>query len=387
VYRVMVLSAVASLAACSTQSASLPGSAAATAPSYAAARLNPKVSFQLLYSFEGSPDAATPKAGLVEFGEKFYGTTAGGGTENQGAVFELTPSRAERVLHSFSNKNGDGFHPQGALVALGGVLYGTTTDGGANGAGTVYQIKTDGTEKVIYSFTAATGAAPLGDLVAVPGVLCGTTSRGGSSDKGTVYCVTLDGRQHVLLHNFAGGADGADPRAGLLYEDRHLYGTTFRGGALDKGTIFDIADKVERVLYSFKGDPSDGARPEAALTALGGVLYGTTARGGFGTLFSCTKQGDESLLHRFTMDQGTYPVAKPTAVNGVLYGTTSDGGITSDGTVYELAPGKSLRVLYKFKNEDGSKPLGALIPSGNALYGTTAAGGKHNRGTVFAITP
>jgi uncharacterized repeat protein (TIGR03803 family) len=381
--RIFALTAVASLVACSTQSASLPLTTA-IAPPRAALRVDPNGTFRLLYGFKGSPDGAVPKAGLVEFEKNFYGTTSVGGTENQGTVFELTPGGTERVLHSFSDKNGDGIRPDGGLAVANGTFYGTTTEGGANGAGTVYQITKDGTEKIIYSFAAATGAAPRGNLVAVPGLLCGTTSGGGSSDNGTVYCVTLDGR-HRLLHDFAGGTDGARPLAGLLYEDRHLYGTTFRGGAFDKGTIFDIADMKERVLYSFKGGASDGSRPEGALVAMGGVLYGATTGSGAGWIIRCTKQGDESTLHRFTIGEGISPAAL-TTVNGVLYGTAAEGGPANDGTVYELVPGKSFRVLHKFAFDEGRGP-GPLIVSNNELYGTTVVGGADGRGTVFAIAP
>lgn len=47
--------------------------------------------FSVLHTFTGSPDGATPYAGLIMDGQaNLYGTTWGGGKYNQGTVFELT---------------------------------------------------------------------------------------------------------------------------------------------------------------------------------------------------------------------------------------------------------------------------------------------------------
>jgi uncharacterized repeat protein (TIGR03803 family) len=54
----------------------------------------------------------------------FYGTTQFGGVRGCGTVFKLTKSGKETVLHSFGNK--DGVYPMGGVIAVGGVLYGTT---------------------------------------------------------------------------------------------------------------------------------------------------------------------------------------------------------------------------------------------------------------------
>lgn len=63
-----------------------------------------------------------------------------------------------------------------------------------------------------------------------------------------------------VIYSFAGGsgsiADGAYPRAGLISVNSTLYGTT--SGAY--GTVFSITPSgKETVLHSFKGYPSDGA--------------------------------------------------------------------------------------------------------------------------------
>ncbi len=104
--------------------------------------------------------------------------------------------------------------------------------------------------------------------------------------------ITLSGKE-TLLHNFTGGADGANPSARLKVVKGVLYGTTYAGGTGTKcsggcGTVFEISTSgTEQVLYSFQDIP-DGSRPLSDLTLVNGKLYGTTSTGGSegaGTVF------------------------------------------------------------------------------------------------------
>ena len=92
----------------------------------------------VVYAFQGSPDGARPQGGLIAIGGVLYGTTSQGGNENNGTVFSVTPKGAETVLHVFAGGN-DGATPNGGLLSVGGVLYGTTAGGGAHGYGTVFK--------------------------------------------------------------------------------------------------------------------------------------------------------------------------------------------------------------------------------------------------------
>ena len=98
----------------------------------------------VLHSFQGGTDGSYPPAGLTfDAAGNLYGTTAQGGTNNSGTVFELTPGAGgtytEKVLHSFINT--DGYLPQAGLVFdTAGNLYGTTIEGGTYLAGTVFEL-------------------------------------------------------------------------------------------------------------------------------------------------------------------------------------------------------------------------------------------------------
>ena len=106
----------------------------------------------VLYSFTGGLDGGIPYGGLVLDSEgNLYGTTRSGGAYHGGTVFELTPTGAETVWHSFGHGT-DGKFPYAGLVRdSNGNLYGTTMDGGTSGLGTVFQISASGTETVLYS--------------------------------------------------------------------------------------------------------------------------------------------------------------------------------------------------------------------------------------------
>src|ERR1019366_7175442 len=117
-----------------------------------------------VYSFQGPPsDGGFPVGGLaIGKNGSLYGTTQLGGTYDQGTVYELTPPASVggvwtlTVLYSFHG-DGDGIYPgAGVIVAANGVIYGTTTQGGALGLGTVFGLKLVAgawKEKVLSSLT------------------------------------------------------------------------------------------------------------------------------------------------------------------------------------------------------------------------------------------
>ena len=145
----------------------------------------------VLYSFAGQPDGAHPDAGLV-FDKKgnLYGTTIEGGTYKGGAVFKVTPWGKERVLYSFGAAVSDGTHPQAGLVFdTKGNLYGTTVNGGTSNLGTAFKVSPSGAERVLHSFGAyPDGVFPEAELVFdAKGTLYGTSEQGGANGGGTVF--------------------------------------------------------------------------------------------------------------------------------------------------------------------------------------------------------
>jgi len=333
----------------------------------------------VLHSFVGYPsDGANPYGGLVLGSDgTLYGTTFVGGASDFGTVFALQPPVTpggpwtETVLYSFVDGD-DGALPRGALVISdNGELYGTTASGGGNNSGTVFALNppvspgASWSETVLYRFI--DGDEPIGGVaIGSGGVLYGTTSGGGASHVGTVFALAPPSEpgaawKETVLHSFAGVADGNYPAAGLLNVSGPqgasvLFGTTSGNGST--GTVFVLTPPTTpggssryAVLYHFTGG-IDGGDPLGALViGKGGVLYGTTYYGGAfpdseGTVFSLappTALGGsrtEGVLHSFSgFGDGGHPAAGLVMdQDGVLYGTTYYGGAFRDGEVFALLP-------------------------------------------------
>jgi uncharacterized repeat protein (TIGR03803 family) len=106
-------------------------------------------------------------------------------------VFEITTEGNETVLYSFGAKKSDGANPYSELLNVNGRLYGTTMYGGTLHSGTIYRVTLQGAERILHSFAndANDGGLPNAGLTHVRGVLYGTTTIGGAGADGTVFAV------------------------------------------------------------------------------------------------------------------------------------------------------------------------------------------------------
>lgn len=370
------------------------------------AQYNP---YRQIHSFgDVSQMAAHPTAPMIQGSDgKLYGTFYTGGAGDVGGVFRINSDGSSfTVLRAYYTTGGDGQNPaDGLLETSVGLLFGTTSDGGANGGGIVFRIGKQGDGYLIlHSFpsSANDGQTPYGGLIeGYPGILFGTTSRGGSGSAGTIFQVNIDGTGYQLVHVFhTTDGGGAYPRASLLLgRDGKLYGTTVNGGQSGVGTLFrlDRGGTNFMVLHTFTGTAGDGANPQNALVQGGdGMLYGTTEKGGdnsFGTIFKLNKDGSNySVIYHFDLasESGVTPEsALLEGQDGMLYGTTSSGGPASAGTAFKVnTDGTGFVVLHAFSsaNQEAASPQAALIQAGDGtLYGTTTSGGPGGDGTTYRM--
>ncbi|HEY6292743.1 MAG TPA: choice-of-anchor tandem repeat GloVer-containing protein [Terriglobia bacterium] len=320
-------------------------------------KLDPAGNETVLYTFTGGPDGALPEAGVIsDAAGNLYGTTSSGGdlSCNCGVVFKLDPAGDLTVLHTFTGGT-DGANPLlGSLIMdSAGSLYGTAFGGGdlgcnsGYGCGVVFTLDTAGNETVVHSFTGGRdGAYPYAGLLRDgAGNLYGTTYQGGDRvcDKGcgVVFKLNPAGKE-IVAHSFTGGADGANPWAGLIRDNAgNLYGTTYGILSSDAGTVFELDSAGhETVLYGFTGG-ADGAYPAAGLIRdTAGNLYGATYGGGAGggVVFMVTPNGQEQVLHAFAPADGYNSYARLLPYKGSLYGTASGGGAYGFGVVFKLTP-------------------------------------------------
>jgi uncharacterized repeat protein (TIGR03803 family) len=366
----------------------------------------PAQTFTNLHSFGSTPtDGLQPSSGLVLAGNILYGTTDGGGSSSNGAVFSVhTDGTGYTNLYSFTaaaitnspgfytnsdgSEPGGGYVPGSRLVLWGNILYGTAAAGGSGGQGTIFKVHTDGTGFTnLHSFTAldasfytnSDGANPDNDLILSNNTLYGTAYQGGSSNNGVVFRVNTDGTGFTNLHSFT-DSYGDYPVGGLILSGNILYGTTDVGGSAGNGTVFAVNTDGTGFtnLYSFSAisshlgttlvTNSDGANPDSGLVLSGSTLYGTTSQGGMNGWFANGSNGYN----------GSYG-------SGTVFKINTDGTGFTNLHSFAAATPNPTSIFHGWTNSEGTTPYAGLIVLGNTLYGTANNGGSSGNGTVFAL--
>jgi uncharacterized repeat protein (TIGR03803 family) len=303
-----------------------------------------------------------------------YGTATYGGL-GCGTVFELRKTSSgwkPVILWQFGAGKGDGCEPTAALnMDASGALYGNTLGGGPDNAGTIFRISppasgsSQWSESTIWSFSDKDGAYPSTQMIFDPaGNLYGTANGGGAYGYGTVWELsppsnsTTDWTRTILWSFYS--ADGRNPTRGPLARDTagNLYGTCHYGGhaGAGYGTVFMLSPPTSaygswtlKTLWAFTGGP-DGSNPTSGvLLSQLGDLFGVTlfgdAKSRDGTVFVLHPPAPGRTawtlqsLWQFKGSDGAEPQSPVLREKlGVIYGSTSGGGTNGDGTIWELKP-------------------------------------------------
>ncbi len=391
--------------------------------SLCASAANPK--FQVLHAFAGgASDGARPasKLAIDQYGDLFGTTPVGGSltdcfSEGCGTAFMLSGRNGrwkEIVLFDFPPSSSGSFSDpsEPAVFDSKGNIYGTQTSGG-NSQGAVYQLTPSGgvwTENILHDFSTDDGSSPNGLVRDAAGNLYGSTSNGGTNSDGTIFELTAnaDGTwSYNVIYEFGStGLYDADGPYGPLTIDASgsLYGTSQSGGTYGYGTVFKLSASngvwTEAVLFNFTLDYGSTPYPVGVVMDASGNLYGTTTHGGpygVGTIYKLTPTlgfWNRTILHTFT---GSTDGANPYGglaidKSGTLYGTSYWGGTFGYGNVYELSStnGKwSQTILHAFSNNtDGANPFaGVTLDEAGHVYGVANTGGAYSMGVAFEITP
>jgi uncharacterized repeat protein (TIGR03803 family) len=347
--------------------------------------VTPNGTFTSLYSFGSANDSHEnpggdgrgPVGNLIKGADgNIYGTTYYDGNNlsapdaSDGTIFEIATGGGLTTLYTFGhnliyNTNADinswttvdGGNPTAGLVqGSDGYFYGTTSNDGLGGGGTVFQFIPGSGLSTLYSFPDGNspywytnGSMPLSELTEGPdGNFYGTTYWGGTNVNGTIFRTTPGGT-FTTMYSFGipgyFGVIGADPSAPLLLgKDGNFYG-----------------------VASCSGNSANGS----------------------GIIFQFTTNGVFTILHQFFFAGTTSSLIQGS--DGNFYGTTSAGGSydppSGGGTVFQMTTNGTVTTLYSFSGPDGAGPEGALVQSTDgSFYGTTPLGGPLGYGTVFKIT-
>jgi uncharacterized repeat protein (TIGR03803 family) len=174
-----------------------------------------------------------------------YGVSTGGGAYSNGTVFRMTTTGAITIVHSFNGA--DGGYPTGPLTQPDiNTLYGTTYQGGATGCGTVFKITLKGAFTSLHSFDCFTdGGSPVAGVVAASnGFLYGVNTGGGANAAGTLYQMSKTGKSFTNFYSFQ---SQVDPYATLVqHTNGILYGATWCGpdtlqcGVTGEGSLYTV---------------------------------------------------------------------------------------------------------------------------------------------------
>jgi len=183
--------------------------------------------------------------------------------------------------------------------------------------------------------------------------------------------------------------------------DGNFYGTAFRGGNFNDGTIFRISPTGKfKVLYSFcsLANCADGASPQyPPIQGRDGNLYGTALGGGTrqgGVFYKLTPGGAYRVLYNFCIysDQtcsasGSSPTTIVQDAHGNFFGTATYGGSKGNGAAFEITSTNQYIVLDSFDYLRGGPIRGLALANDGNLYGKTMGANGENFGTFFEITP
>jgi len=352
--------------------------------------------FTKLLDFNGT-NGSTPFGSLTISGNDsiLYGMTASGGADNAGVIFSINTNGSHYTfLRNFTRTDTSGSSPHGSLILSGNILYGMTSENGIYGYGNIFSIHTNGSEyKDLYDFQSLSdGGVSDGSLIISVDTLYGMTfGQGiGAGGKGTVFSILTDGSGFKTLLEF-NDTNGERPMGDLILSGNVLYGMTSGGGANGNGIIFSIYTNGKGYKDLLDFNKANGSVPEGSLTLAGNVLYGVTNQGGSfqeGLVFSIHTDGStyKDILD-FSGANGHGPGGSLILAGSTLYGTTELGGTNNYGTVFSIdTNGTGYKDIFNFNSSDGKQPFCSLTLSGSSLFGTAVNGGAYGDGVLFSYS-
>lgn len=243
------------------------------------------VSGSVIFEYDPSTNTMVKKVDLSSIGYqpmgnltlasdgKLYGMTQYGLNTSKGALFQYDPQTNSISRKIDFDGGSNGSYPLGSLLqAKNGLLYGTTTYGGANGVGVLFEYDTK-TAKLLkkQDFISNTmGSYPVGKLAeSTNGKLYGVTNSGGTNNHGVIFEFDLNSGFINKLFDFNRPITGSFPRNGLTsLPNGKLYGQLPSGGSNDQGTLFEFDPNTKTFTKRVDFDLINGSNPNGELMFL-----------------------------------------------------------------------------------------------------------------------
>ena len=197
--------------------------------------------------FPGLPTGAYPFGRLTAYAGALYGALSMGAPNGAGVVYRITPQGREREVWAMPVSDAllyDG------LAVLNGNLYGSTDNLGGE-LGAVFQVHRVHGGRPLVFFHPPDGFGPNGTPLAWNGKLYATTTFGGANNAGTVFEYEPGGAVRTLFDFPARSATlGGFPQSGVVELNGKLYGAT--GGR-------QFGSRLTEIPAIYELDPSSGA--------------------------------------------------------------------------------------------------------------------------------
>jgi uncharacterized repeat protein (TIGR03803 family) len=196
----------------------------------------------VIYSYNTSSGAYTVvhetgsygATNLIEHNGDLWGTTTGGGANGAGSIFRFKLSTNEfETVYDFSPPYSS---PYGLAMGDPGVFYGITQLGNR----IFSYVSSSDTFSTLYTLGAGEGTGCERPLLLDSGYLYGICNQGGTNGLGTVFRLKLSNNNFSVIHHFSGTPDGAGGKSSLIRIGNSLYGTNTNGGNLNNGAIFRV---------------------------------------------------------------------------------------------------------------------------------------------------
>ncbi len=359
------------------------------------------LTFTKLMDFFNVPKGKSPLGSLMQAANgKLYATTSIGGTLDKGTVFQYDITSSTYTKITEFNEGLNGAYPKGTLMkASNGMLYGTTSEGGTNQKGVLFECNPV-TGQVVkkVDFDGTNGANPVFAPVEVNGKLYGTTRAGGTNSVGVLYEYDLKTNVFTKKTDFAYVINGANPAGLMIAANKKIYGVCNTGGKYYAGTLFEYEPGATVIkargfyINSNNLTSMNGKSPYCLLIeGAAGKLYGIAD-------YTANKKAlfeydiaTDTIIRKITYSGGIFGLSSGTlvpAANGKFIGLHSDGtGSAHLGGIFEYDPVTDIYgIKYSFTDRitEGERPIGDLTLATNGkFYGMNAFGGVNEKGVLY----
>lgn len=371
-----------------------------------------------------------------------YATLSAGGPGNKGVLARYTPNGKVAVIHAFDGTDLGTTPIAAPSLASEGAVYGTTSQGGAFGYGTLFRLGPCGGLRIVHDFSPADGGHVVGPLLAAADGGFYAVTYGiyeGNPDAeiigepslferipGKVLYLSSSGEARVLFEGLR------MPTGGVIQgSDGNLYGTLpmIPGGSHEptvaQGTLYRLKPDGSDFFAGMTINPLSFNPRGELLEGPDGYLYGVSddiiySEGP--TVFRVSRDfGSPSGEYSELAFEGWSKAGLAFGSDGNLYGAgysffrvTSSGVLTSihefdgdapqpsaslelhpDGGFYvpsqdhllHLAQAGGMTMLHRFGYQDGAGLSQLWQARDGRIYGTTRSGGEHGSGTLFRFQP